>query len=608
MIKNTTLILGGLLTVLTSFGQTWMTVSSGLNDVGRVLFNDTTNNRLIIGGDFNASGGNLTPFIATWDGNSYGTIGGGFNAPVKAIAMYNGELYVGGDFTMAGNANIAYLAKWQGSSWVAVDTAVNGSVDFLKEHQGKLYISGVFDKVDTVQAATVIFNGTNFSTFSGTTNFENNLRNYRLRDVEPFNFKTYFAFETVGLVEHNGFSYLDVTTNQSSIIDYVNLIDIYALEAWDNKLYYAGKHHNGESSAYNLGYFDATNSRYAAAQSCGGFGYGMEGYPQSFINDIIGDPNYLYAGGNFYEAGCPTPSKDNIFKFQEDISVTHSNHLTNMGTGTNGDVLDLELYNNELYIVGDFTQAGSTNSNFISRWAVPPPVANFNTSSATTICEGESVNFTDQSSSSATTFSWNFVGGTPSTSTTQNPTIVYNTSGTYDVSLTASHSTGSDQVTQSNYITVNPNPTTPTISYLSGNLTSNATGMSNYQWYRDGQTIAGAGSPNYQAAENGTYTLEVTNSYGCKAISNGITVMDTKIDENRNNALVTVFPNPTYNNVNITVNTHENYTIQLYNISNQLIYSEQNATQIDLSKMKTGVYTLIVKTTKGITTQKIVKI
>ncbi len=604
--RNTTSVILSLLIALTSFGQSWMTVSSGLNDVGRVLFNDTANNRLIVGGDFNASGGNLTPFIATWDGNTFGTIGGGFNAPVRAIAMYNGELYVGGDFTMAGNSNISYLAKWQGSSWVAVDTAVNGSVDFLKEHQGKLYISGVFDKIDTVQAATVIYNGNNFYSFSGTTSFENNLRNYRLRDVEPFNFKTYFAFETVGLVEHNGFSYLDVTTNQSSIVDYVNLIDIYALEAWDNKLYYAGKHHNGESSAYNLGYFDATNSRYAAAQSCGGFGYGMEGYPQSYINDIIGDANYLYAGGNFYEAGCPTPSKDTIFKFQEDVSVSHSNHLTNMETGTNGDVFDLEIYNNALYIVGDFTQAGSASSDFIARWDIPAPTANFSTIN-TNICEGENILFNNLSSSSATSFSWNFPGGTPSSSTLEYPNITYNTVGTYDVSLTASHSSGSNQVTQSNYITVNPNPTIPTISYLSGGFTSNATGMSNYQWYRDGQAIAGAGSPSYQAAENGTYTLEVTNTYGCKAVSNGITVMDTKIDENTNSELLTVFPNPTYDNINITINTIENYTVLLYNISNQLIYSEQNATQIDLSKMKSGVYTLIVKTTKGVTTQKIVK-
>lgn len=606
MMKNTTSILIGLLISLTSFGQSWMTVSSGLNDVGRVLFNDTVNNQLIIGGDFNASGGNLTPFIATWDGNTYGTIGGGFNAPVRAIAMYNGELYAGGDFTMAGNSNISYLAKWQGSSWVAVDTAVNGSVDFLKEHQGKLYISGVFDKIDTVQAATVIYNGNNFYSFSGTTSFENNLRNYRLRDVEPFNFKTYFAFETVGLVEHNGFSYLDVTTNQSPIVDYVNLIDIYALEAWDNKLYYAGKHHNGESSAYNLGYFDATNSRYAAAQSCGGFGYGMEGYPQSYINDIIGDPNYLYAGGNFYDAGCPSPSKDNIFKFQEDVSVSHSNHLTNMETGTNGDVFDLELYNNVLYIVGDFTQAGNANSSFIARWDIPAPSANFSTTS-TSICEGDSILFNNLSSSSANNFSWNFPGGIPSSSILETPTITYNTIGTYDVSLTASHNSGSNQTTQSNYITVNPNPSTPTISYLSGGFTSNATGMSNYQWFRDGQAIAGAGSPSYQASENGTYVLEVTNSYGCKAISNGITVMDTKIDENNLNNLVTVFPNPTYDNINLTVNTSKNYTVQLFSISNQLIYNEQNATQIDLSKMKAGIYTLIIQTTKGIVIQKIVK-
>jgi uncharacterized repeat protein (TIGR02543 family) len=88
-----------------------------------------------------------------------------------------------------------------------------------------------------------------------------------------------------------------------------------------------------------------------------------------------------------------------------------------------------------------------------------PPVANF-TANATNIFVGQSVNFTDTSTNSPTSWSWTFEGGTPSGSTAQNPTVTYNTVGTYDVSLTVSNSAGSDSETKTNYITVAAQATT----------------------------------------------------------------------------------------------------------------------------------------------------
>jgi PKD repeat protein len=63
------------------------------------------------------------------------------------------------------------------------------------------------------------------------------------------------------------------------------------------------------------------------------------------------------------------------------------------------------------------------------------------------------VNFTNQSIG-FTSISWAFEGGIPSTSTEQNPTVCYNTPGTYDVSLTATNASGSHTVTKTDYITV----------------------------------------------------------------------------------------------------------------------------------------------------------
>jgi Zn-dependent metalloprotease len=95
-----------------------------------------------------------------------------------------------------------------------------------------------------------------------------------------------------------------------------------------------------------------------------------------------------------------------------------------------------------------------TKVNYITVTALQPPVADF-TASATTINEGQDVTFTDLSTNNPTSWSWTFAGGTPSSSTAENPTITYNTAGTYTVSLTAANAAGSDTETKTNYITVN---------------------------------------------------------------------------------------------------------------------------------------------------------
>jgi len=81
------------------------------------------------------------------------------------------------------------------------------------------------------------------------------------------------------------------------------------------------------------------------------------------------------------------------------------------------------------------------------------PVADF-TSNITTIEVGGSVNFTDLSTGSITSQAWSFMGGTPSTSTQENPVIVYNTPGNYTVSLTVIGPGGGNTETKENYITV----------------------------------------------------------------------------------------------------------------------------------------------------------
>ncbi len=73
----------------------------------------------------------------------------------------------------------------------------------------------------------------------------------------------------------------------------------------------------------------------------------------------------------------------------------------------------------------------------------------------TSVYLGSSVTFTDKSDNNPTGWAWTFEGGTPASSTEQNPVVAYNTMGTFAVSLTVTYADASTSTTTyPNYIDV----------------------------------------------------------------------------------------------------------------------------------------------------------
>jgi GH25 family lysozyme M1 (1,4-beta-N-acetylmuramidase) len=105
-----------------------------------------------------------------------------------------------------------------------------------------------------------------------------------------------------------------------------------------------------------------------------------------------------------------------------------------------------------------------TTTAFTSLTCSTPVTANF-TSNITLGCPGMTVKFTDKSTStgSITGWNWTFTGGTPSSSTLQNPSIVYNTPGTYSVKEVVKSTAGNDSITKTTYIHVNTTSALPLI-------------------------------------------------------------------------------------------------------------------------------------------------
>ena len=82
-----------------------------------------------------------------------------------------------------------------------------------------------------------------------------------------------------------------------------------------------------------------------------------------------------------------------------------------------------------------------------------PLLANF-LASDNEVCENEAVLFTDFSAGSITSWEWSFPGGTPESSSDQNPSVMYAEPGIYDVTLTVSDGINSSTSVKSGYIIV----------------------------------------------------------------------------------------------------------------------------------------------------------
>lgn len=84
---------------------------------------------------------------------------------------------------------------------------------------------------------------------------------------------------------------------------------------------------------------------------------------------------------------------------------------------------------------------------------VDPPQPDFSATISSSI-SGVLITFTDLSSDSPDEWLWTFEGGSPSTSTEENPTVTYSSSGTFNVTLVAKNDGGENETVKYNYINV----------------------------------------------------------------------------------------------------------------------------------------------------------
>lgn len=238
-------------------------------------------------------------------------------------------------------------------------------------------------------------------------------------------------------------------------------------------------------------------------------------------------------------------------------------------------------------------------------------MANFS-SDYTELCGSGTVQYSDLSEGDITSWEWTFEGGTPETSTEQNPTVTYDTPGTYDVTLTVNGDDGAT-LTVEDYMSVFEIPDV-TVDPFAGacifwepyELTG---GMP------EGGDYSGPGVTDNifdpESAGLGTHTITYTyiSDDGCENSAEETLYVDacTGIDEVLASK-IRVYPNPAKDVVHITSEI-EMESLSIYNYTGQLIdHMEIKATsyQLNTSSFTSGVYSIKINTEENIISKRLI--
>jgi PKD repeat protein len=132
-----------------------------------------------------------------------------------------------------------------------------------------------------------------------------------------------------------------------------------------------------------------------------------------------------------------------------------------------GDYADLSVdpeNDHTFWFTSEYIGDGNSRQTKIATFEfTPEALAAIFTSSDPAPCEGDTVNFTDQSAGAPISWYWTFEGGAPATSTLENPEVVYNQAGLFDVQLIVSDGVTSDTLLQADFIHVSSVPVEPAL-------------------------------------------------------------------------------------------------------------------------------------------------
>jgi PKD repeat protein len=232
-----------------------------------------------------------------------------------------------------------------------------------------------------------------------------------------------------------------------------------------------------------------------------------------------------------------------------------------------------------------------------------PPEANF-ISNISTLCPGECVTFSDQSTGNVSTWAWDFGDGT--TSALQTPPVhCFANPGNYTVTLTVGNSGGTSSHTMN--ITVAPLPSVGTS--LTNSTIIALQSFATYQWVECPALtlIPNANDMMYTATNNGAYAVIVTSPQGCTDTSACVNISGLGIDEGQHVGFE-LHPMPFTSDLYISGLGTEPVTLTIFSIDGRAVYVDPKGSNGSIAlNIPSGQYILSVTSSEGTTLRRIIR-
>jgi len=355
-------------------GQEWEALGEGVNGYVYSIIADGAGS-IYVGGQFTSAGGVQANNIAKWDGTHWSALKGGIYhtrpayGTVYSLAIDRfGFVYAGGFFDLADGKPANYVARWDGAEWNSLGDGITGelwaSVYALATGlRGNLYVGGQFTSAGGVEAQNIArWNGESWSAVVN-----------GIQSTEPFK-----AAVSAILVD-GGVIYIGGNLSSAGGV-LLNGIAKWDGNTWDNLSGGLGREKyapvvasmamDRDGRLFAAGYFSLAGG---ASANCVGLWNGVEwsglgsDHSVNAAIQVMGSDNKggMYVGGAFNVAGGQVVNH---------IVHWDGSNWTGLGGGVSGGMYGPNIRalaldkNGNLYVGGEFTQAGNVPAQNIARW------------------------------------------------------------------------------------------------------------------------------------------------------------------------------------------------------------------------------------------------
>ena len=295
------------------------TLTAGVNDLALV------GTRLYVGGFFETAGAEPANSLAYWEGGQWSSVGdgaeNGLNSSVLSLLPLGDQLVVGGIFTQAGTVVANRIALWDGSDWTTIGSGPDngfsfGQVRALAILGLDLVVGGNFRRtIDGIDAENLLrWNGSEWQTLGPETGLDGTVLSMLVKDGDLY----------IG-----------------GRFEEIDGVDVNHLARWDGTSWHAVGALSGSGVS-------------GSSDSIGSFATVLN------LESVGGG---VLVSGDFSSADGVKAIGVALFRNATTIALGQDT-----GLGLSGPVAAIAVYQDDIYVGGDFEYAGPIRANNIARF------------------------------------------------------------------------------------------------------------------------------------------------------------------------------------------------------------------------------------------------